>query len=198
MGIELDIVKELATINVTLTELASIATLVNGEISNPDFSPGFNKMVTDIAKSYDVVTVNLLPLAGFETEAAFTDGFDASHAAYTACYLMEISKPRLYAEDAYEEYLALKTLPQCKTSFPLLKRTFSRLDQLVDKWITNDAWLAMSIDNLCKRLQALLNEIAALKQKDPSDAYQIYDNAFTAFRPYLALIGQQRARLPSE
>jgi hypothetical protein len=58
--------------------------------------------------------------------------------------------------------------------------------------VTNDAWLAMSIDNLFKRLQALLNEIAALKQKDPEDAFLIYDSAFSTFSPYLELIAQKR------
>ena len=83
-------------------------------------------------------------------------------------------------------------MKESKTSFPLLKRTYERFDQLYDKWITNDAWLAMSIDNLFKRLQALLNEIAAVKQKDPEDAFLIYHAAFTGFSPYLDLIGQNR------
>ena len=60
---------------------------------------------------------------------------------------------------------------------------------------TNDAWLAMSIDNLFKRLQGLLNEIATLKKKAPADAFLIYQAAFHDFTPYLGLISQQRALL---
>lgn len=195
MGIELDIVEELASISVTLTELSSIAKIINGEIKNSEFDKRFNKMVADLAKSYDVVTANLLPLSELDSEATLIDRFDERHAAYTACYLKEISKPRAYADEAYEEYLVLKTQKESKTGFPLLKRTFERLDKFVDKWVTNDAWLAMSIDNLFKRLQNLLNEIATLKKKDPADAFLIYNAAFHDFTPYLGLISQQRALL---
>lgn len=195
MGIELDIVEELASISVTLTELSSIAKIINGEIKNAEFDKRFNKMVTDLAKSYDIVTANLIPLSEFDSETSLIDNFDEYHAAYTACYLKEISKPRAYADAAYEEYLVLRTQKESKTSFPLLKRTFERLDKFVDKWVTNDAWLAMSIDNLFKRLQTLLNEIATLKKKDPADAFLIYHAAFHDFAPYLGLIRQQRAVL---
>lgn len=197
MGIELDIVEELANISVTLTELSSISKIINGEIKNSEFDMRFNKMVDDLAKSYDVVTANLLPLSEFDSETTLVDSFDECHAAYTACYLKEISKPRAYADEAYEEYLLLKTQKESKTSFPLLKRTFERLDKFVDKWVTNDAWLAMSIDNLFKRLQTLLNEIATLKKKDPADAFLIYNAAFHDFHPYLGLIRQQRTLLKS-
>jgi hypothetical protein len=192
MGIELDITRELATIGATATEVSAIAKLVNSQIRSSDFSTRFNKILTDIAVSYDVVTLNLTPLAELDSESAFLDGFDDCHAAYAACYLMEISKPRTSADDAYEEYLLLKTLKESKTSFPLLKRTFERLDQFIDKWITNDYWLAMSIDILFKRLQGLLNEIATLKKKDAEDAWLLYQSAFSGFNAYLALIRQQR------
>lgn len=192
MGIELDITKELATISATLTELSSLTTIISSHIKNSDFNQRFNKMVDDIAKSYDVVSANLLPLSGLASEAEFTEAFDARHAAYTECYLKEISKPRSYGDDAYEEYLLLKTLKECKTSFPLLKKTFERLDGFVDKWITNDAWLAMSIDTLFKRLQSLLNEIAAFKKKDPEDAFAIYSTTFSGLNDYLTLIKQKR------
>ena len=137
----------------------------------------------------------MLPLFEFDSEAALINSFDECHSTYSACYLKEISKPRAYADEAYEEYLLLKGQKECKTSFPLLKRTFLRLDKFVDKWITNDAWLAMSIDNLFKRLQTLLNEIATLKKKDPADAFLIYNAAFHDFHPYLGLIRQQRTLL---
>jgi hypothetical protein len=195
MGIELDITKELATVCATLTELSSLSTIINNHINNGDFGQRFNKMVEDIAKSYDVVTANLLPLSELDTEASFVTSFDGRHAAYTDCYLKEISKPRSYADDAYEEYLVLQTLKESKTSFPILKRSFVRLDGFIDKWITNDAWLAMGIDNLFKRLQTLLNEIAALKTKDPEDAYLIYNAAFSGFNAYLALIREKRGLL---
>jgi hypothetical protein len=38
----------------------------------------------------------------------------------------------------------------------------------------------------------LSNEIAALKQKDPEDAFLIYHAAFSSFTSYLELIVQKR------
>jgi hypothetical protein len=195
MGIEFDIAKELATINMTLTELSSITGLVNGAIRSGDFYTRYNRIVTDIVTSYHVVTHNLSPFTQLDTESKFEELFDARHAAYTERYLVEISRPRASSEDAYEEYLELKTLKESKTSYPLLKRTFERFDHFIDKWITNDAWLAMCIDNLLKRMQALLNEIAALKKKDIEDAFLIYHAACSGFEHYLALIDRQRKAL---
>lgn len=195
MGIELFIVEELASISVTLTELTSITSIINREIRKNDFAQLFNKMIRELAMSYDVVTENLAPFAGIDSESSFIADYDGLHAAYSACYLKEVSKPRLYADNAYEDYLVLKTFKESKTSFPLLKRTFTRLDQFVDKWVTNDAWLAMNIDNLFKRLQQLLNEIAEMKKKDPADAWLIHHAAFCDFSAYLALISDKRAAL---
>jgi hypothetical protein len=195
MGVELEINKELATVSMTLTELSSIASIVNREIRGGEFHKSFNNMLADITKCYDVVTENLAAFVRLDSMSAFAEKFDDCHAAYTACYLTEISKPRAYSEDAYEEYLMLQTSKEFKTGYPLLKRTFERFGHLVDKWIDNDAWLAMCIDNMFKRLQALLNEIAAYKQKDAEDAFVIYNAALTGFNLYLTLISQQRELL---
>lgn len=195
MGTELTIVKELASLNATLSELAAIVRIVNGEIRNPGFGGPFNQMIARLAASYDVVSTNLRPLATLDSETAFTAEFEARFEAYKACYLTEISKPRRYADDAYEDYLVLKTMKENQTRFPLLKRSFVRLDQFVEKWVTNDAWLAMSIDTLFKMLQRLLNEIGELKHKDPEDAYLIFSAALGELTPYLKLLETQRAQL---
>ncbi|MGR8999990.1 MAG: hypothetical protein ACU88J_13220, partial [Gammaproteobacteria bacterium] len=82
-----------------------------------------------------------------------------------------------------------------QTAYPLLKRTFARLDEFIDKWITNDAWLAMSIENHVKMLYRFLTEIAELKQKDPTDAFTIFQAAMVALHPYYALLENDRSRL---
>jgi hypothetical protein len=195
MGIELDILQELSGVNVALSETSSLAQIINGEIRSGEFHERFNKIVDEIAKCFAVVTENLQPFFEIATEADFVAHFDKLHADYSACYLKEISKPRIYCDDAYEGYVLLRLQKEIKTGFPLLKRSFERLDKYIDKWITNDAWLAMAIDNAFKRLQILLNEIATLKKKDPEDAFLIYAGAFQDFRPYLDLIKRQYANL---
>lgn len=195
MGIELDCLQELASINVALTEFSSIARIINGEIGSGEFHTRFNKIVGDIAKCVDVVTANMEALYKIDSETSLLEKFDQFHADYSACYLKEISKPRLYSDEAYEEYVLLRLQKEIKTNFPLLKRTFERLDKFIDKWVTNDAWLAMAIDNLFKRLQTLFNEIGAIKKKDPEDAFLIFISAFNDFKPYLELIRQQYSQL---
>lgn len=195
MGIELDILQELTGVNVALSEASSLARIINGEIRSGEFHTRFNKIIDDIAKCFAVVTDNLQPFFAIDTEAALLEHFDKLHADYSACYLKEISKPRIYCDDAYEGYVLLRLQKEIKTGFPILKRSFERLDKFIDKWITNDAWLAMAIDNAFKRLQILLNEIAVLKNKDPEDAFLIYASALRDFSPYLDLIKQQYAVL---
>ena len=72
---------------------------------------------------------------------------------------------------------------------------FSRLDTLYDKWITNDAQLAMSIDGVLKLKNRLLNEIAEIKQKDAELAYIVFSSAFDDFRDYLTLIQTKSDRV---
>jgi len=191
MGIELDILQELTGVNVALSETTSLARIINGEIRTGEFYTRFNKIIDDIAKCFVVVTDNLQPFFDITSEADLQEHFDRLHANYGASYLKEISKPRIYCDDAYEGYVLLRLQKEIKTGFPILKRSYERLDKFIDKWITNDAWLAMAIDNAFKRLQILLNEIAALKKKDPEDAFFIYACAFRDFSPYLDLIKQQ-------
>jgi len=195
MGTELTIARELANIGATLTELSSVAGIVNGEIRNGDFSRRFNRMLDQLAMCYDTVIANLQPFCELDSDRSFAAGFDDRYSAYRDCCLKEVSKPRRFSDDAYEEYLVLKTLKQSKTGFPLLKRTFGRLDEFVDKWVTNDAWLAMSIDTLFKMLHRLLNEVDGIRQKDPDDAWQVYEAAFTGFDAHLALIKQKHRLL---
>jgi hypothetical protein len=142
-----------------------------------------------------VLTQNLSPFAALDNETVFMQGFDQLYAAYRDSYLALVSKPRAFSDEAYEHYLVLQTFRETKTKFPLLKRTFERLEKFVDKWVTNDAWLAMSIDNLLKRLQRLLSEVAEIKQKDPADAFFILSAAFRDFSDYLQLITGKRDQL---
>jgi len=195
MGIELDCLQELASINVALTELSSLSRIINAEIRAGEFSIRFNTIVSGISRCFDVVTDNLMILSKIDSENALLEKYDDFHADYTNSYLKEISKPRIYSDEAYEDYVLLRLQREIKTSYPLLKRSYERLDKFIDKWITNDAWLAMSIDNLFKRLQTLFNEIAALKKKNPEEAFLIYSSAYSDFNPYFTLIMQQRTLL---
>lgn len=198
MGIEQVITEELASASVTLCEISAITKVVNAEIKNESFITPFNTMIVEITKCYEVITTNLTPFCAIDSEQAFVEKFDTLNSAYRDCYLKEISKPRIYSDEAYEQYLVLQSMKECKTSFPLLKRTFTRLDEFVDKWITNDAWLAMGIDNLFKRLPRLFNEISELKQKDTSDAFVIYQSAFDEFKVYLDLISKKHKTLVTQ
>lgn len=198
MAIERIIVEELANISMTLTELSAITSIINSEIKNEVFSTLFNKIVSDIDKCYETVIINIQPFIALNSEENFVNEYDQLQGVYTASYLIEVGKPRVYVENAYEAYLELKMLKESKTQFPILKRTFKRLDELIDKWITNDAWLAMYIDNLFKRLQSLLTEIAELKKKDPNDAYLIYNSAFTNFEPYFELLKKKSGQLATQ
>ncbi len=195
MGIELNIAEEFATISVAATETASIKGIISSEITKQEFSLQFNRLIEELARCLDVISQHLSPFAALDTESAFMDRFDELYTAYSDCYLAEVSKPRQYSAEAYEHYLVLKTFRECKTQFPLLKRVFERLDKLVDKWLTNDAWLAMSIDNLLKRQQRLLTEVAEMKKKDPSDAFLILSSAYAAFDDYLNFIAKKREQL---
>ncbi|WP_150047766.1 hypothetical protein [Methylomonas rhizoryzae] len=192
MAVELKLTRELATVGVTAHELAALETLIKGELTKPAFVEQFDKMLAAIGECYVVTLVNVLPWLEITNETEFCEKFDAAHADYKATYLSITNQPRLASDRAYIEYMTLREFKETQTSYPLLKLTFARLDEFIDKWITNDAWLAMTIENLFKMLHRFLNEVAELKQKDPTDAFAIYQALMGALLPYYALLEKNR------
>jgi len=192
MAVELKLTRELATVGVTAHELAAIETLIKGELTKPAFVEQFDKMLEAIGECYTVTLVHVLPWLEITNETEFCEKFDAAHADYKATYLSITNRPRLASDRAYLEYMTLREFKETQTSYPLLKLTFARLDEFIDKWITNDAWLAMTIENFFKMLHRFLNEVAELKQKDPTDAFAIYRALMGALSPYYALLEKNR------
>ncbi|AMK76891.1 MULTISPECIES: hypothetical protein [Methylomonas] len=188
MGVELKIVRELATVCVTVGELAAIETLIKGELTKPAFIEQFDKMAGTIRECYGVTAAVVLPWLEMTNETEFCNKFDADYADYKATYLGITNRPRVASEQAYLDYMLLREYKETQTAYPLLKLTFARLDEFIDKWITNDAWLAMTIENFVKMLYRFLTEVAELKQKDPTDAFAIYQALMVALRPYYILL----------
>ena len=192
MGVELNIIRELATVCVTASELTAIENLIKGELNKPAIVEQFNKMTDAISVCYAVTAANILPWLEMTNETEFCEKFDAAHADYKATYLSVNNRLRVASDQAYIEYTLLREYKETQTAFPLLKRSFARLDEFIDKWITNDAWLAMTTENLLKMLHRFLNEVADLKQKDPTDAFTIFHATIVALHPYFALIENDR------
>ena len=188
MGFVFKINEELAAITVTATELLSVTRSITGLIKDADFLQRFSEIIAEINKSYGVVIDSFSPFYEIGNEARFTQLFDEKHETFKSHYLMEVSKPRRYCDNVYDAYIKMQQTKEAKSSYPVLKRSFSRLDALYDKWITNDALLAMSIDGALKLKNRLLNEISEIKKKDAELAYIVFSSAFDDFRDYLALI----------
>lgn len=188
MALELKLIKELATVCVTASELAAIEALIKGELTKPAFVDQLDKIGDSIRECYKVTTAVLLPWLEISNETEFNNRFDADYADFKATYLNITNRPRVASEQAYLDYMLLREFKETQTAYPLLKITFARLDEFIDKWITNDAWLAMTIENFVKMLYRFLTEIAEMKQKDPTDAFAIYQALMVALRPYYALL----------
>lgn len=188
MGIELNSLKDMATVSMTAVELAAIDKIIVTHISNASFVNDYQSLIEDITNTYQVVLDNLQPLLDFHTEQQFSEGYNGPSQAFLDCYLKEISKPRVNAEFTYEKYLQFRKLKEVNTGYPLLKRTFARLHDFIDKWIDNDIWLAMTIDSLFKMTARLLNELNELKARDAEDAFIVYQSGLPGFQVYLEII----------
>lgn len=191
MGIELTLIREMTSVCATASEWDGIARTVNTLLRSGDFNKQFNQMVAELNKTYVMLGDTLSPFAELDTEQRFADRFDALHEQYRGRYLLDVSQPRKFADETYEIYLLLQQTKEIRTNYPLLKRTFTRLDEFIDKWVTNDAWLAMSIDTLLKMLNRFFTEIGEMKKGDIEEAFLVYDAAFAEFRIYLALLEEK-------
>jgi hypothetical protein len=122
-------------------------------------------------------------------EAEFDQGFDELLLAYQQSYLAEASIPRHYADEAFEHFILIQQSKEFSTGYPLLKHSFDRLDYIIDKFITNDAWLVMSIETVMKRLARWLNDVADIKKADIDDAWWMYRGLMKGIEAYLPLLG---------
>lgn len=188
MGHEFKINKELASVSNTACEWLSIAEVVNGQIPSGAFHDQFNQMIRELTGCYELVVKNLRQLGELQDEAAFADGFDSLLEAYRGYYLQEASKPRPFADEAYEIFLELSLTKEYKTGYPLLRRTFDRLNEFVDKWVTNDSWIVMSLDIVFKTMLRFLQELETLKKQDCEDAFIVYQSAMKRFLSYADFI----------
>ncbi|WP_432695694.1 hypothetical protein ACQUQP_14230 [Marinobacterium sp. YM272] len=194
MAIELTLIREMTSVCATASEWDGIARTVNTLLRSGDFNQQFNLMVAELNKTYLMLGDTLSPFAELDSEQVFVDRFDALHEQYRGRYLMDVSQPRKFADETYEFYLLLKQTKEIRTNYPLLKRTFMRLDEFIDKWVTNDAWLAMSIDTLLKMLNRFFTEIAEMNKGDSEEAFLVYDALFAELRIYLALLEDKQGR----
>lgn len=180
--------EELALVPPTAIELISITRITQSLVKNADFQSLYNRIVSEINQSYTVVFDLMLPFMELDEESKFAELFDQRLEAFKQSYLFDISKPRRYAENIYDDYVTLQQTKEFKSGFPLLKQTFARLDILYDKWITNDNLLTMCIDNGIKYFNRHLTSIAELKKIDLEDAFIVHSYANDDFLDIVNLI----------
>jgi hypothetical protein len=197
MGFVFKINEELASITVTASELLSVTRTITGLIKNQAFVQLFSGIIGEINKSYGVILDSFAPFYELDSEEKFVQRFDEIHQAFKGSYLLDVSKPHKYFENVYDAYIEMRHTKEIKTGFPLLKDTFSRLDEFYDKWITNDSYLALNIDGALKLKNRLLNEIAELKQKDEEYAYLRFASALDDFRDYITFIQDKSNKVAS-
>ena len=190
MGTEFSMMKDLATISATLGELSAVQQLIREEIDNPGFLEEFDLLLIDIVDTYEVVADILRPLVSLSEFSSYKNSFELQWKLFNENYQKALSKPRINAEFTFEKYLQFRKRKETKTGYPPLKRAFGRLHDLVDKWIDNDIWLAMTIDSLLKKLFNFLAEVAELHSQDPTSAFSLFRSCVGVFCSNLAAMDE--------
>lgn len=188
MGVVFKINEELASIAVTSTELLATSRSVVEYLKAKDFIDSFANIILEINRSYPVVINAFQPFNQLLTIDSFEQTFDDLHKNFKDSYLLDISKPRKFCDNVYDDYIAMQQMKEAKTGFPPVKSNFIRLNELYDKWINNDAYLAMSIDSAIKLENILLSDITNEKNIDLEDAYNLCKSTFNDFTDYLHII----------
>ncbi|WP_018013639.1 hypothetical protein [Teredinibacter turnerae] len=174
MSPDFKIAKELATIYSTAAEWQRVTQIILGMLPNNEFKSLFKKMADTLPGLFPVVTESVAPLLHIQEFADFERDFDSIQASYQQSFLSQASKPRHYAEATHELYLELVQFKEVKTSYPILKRSYSDLYDYMDKWVTNDAWLVMSCDVVFKSTNRLLLDFANQKKQDSEEAFLLF------------------------
>lgn len=182
------ILKDLAVVTATRQEWQGIAAAINHYMSANDFIVPFNRMVSELEMVFTFLQSRLQPYLALTEQEIFDTQFDPLNQQYQETYLDSVSKPRHAADACYEAYLLLVPMREMKTGYPPVRHVLARLDYMVDKYVTNDAWLVMHIDAAIRRLSKFFNEVAALKKVDSEDAFGIYHSLMERIRLYLGLL----------
>lgn len=191
---ELTILNELAKVVATQHEWLAIADILNQLIRDAEFIEQYQRMGAELAQCYRFIENLFAPFVALTTQEKFEQAFVQLHDDYQKNYLLAASKPRHAADRSYEVCLGLLQRKESKTSYPLLKRTFDRLDYFVDKYVTNDTWLVMSIETVLKRLSRFLNEVADLYKGDREEAFLVYRALMIGIERFISLIVGNLAR----
>lgn len=187
--------EELASIAVTSTEILSITRGYLSTVSNPEFIVLYKGIISEINKSYDIVTKSLAPFYALDSHEQFNEDFDTLYMDYRGHFLLDVSKPRQYCDNVYDDFIQLQHSKEVKSGFPALKRNYKRLYVFYDKWISNDNFLGLSIDGVLKQTNLLLAKVDEIKTKDDEDAWLIFQSAFDDFSAYLTLIVNQSNKI---
>lgn len=196
MGREFKIVKELATVSATAVELAAVDKIVRAEIPSPDFRREYDFLIADIRHTYQTVLDILQPLMAIQESEDFNAHFGEVHRWYKDNYQKALSEPRIYAEYTFEKYLQFRKRKETRTSYPALKAAFGRLQDLIDKWIDNDIWLAMCIDIVLKQVNLLLDDVAEAKKRDAEEALALFGSSVGGWKSFTTAIAVAVRSLP--
>ena len=188
MGREFKIIKETASISATMAEFAAVDRFIRAEISSAGFLSEYDSLLLDIVNTYRVVIDTFEPLLVCCDLQLFREKFNTAFADYEQQYQPALSAPRVNAEFTFEKYLQFRKLKEVQTGYPVLKAAFARLHDLIDKWIDNDIWLAMSIDTVFKMLFLVLQEVRQLQQADIEEAFNLYFSCVGCLEPYVNMM----------
>ena len=188
MGKEFKIIKETATVSATILELVAVDHRICIEIGSQDFRTEYDSLLGDVLNTYRVFLDLLKPLAFSTDEVIFADQLPELACQYEANYQQTLSIARANAEFTYEKYLQFRKRKELKTQYPPLKNSFSRLHDLIDKWIDNDIWLAMSMDTVLKMLVLILADIKDLYGRDLEEAHNQFTSSIAPLTSYLTVI----------
>ncbi|RLT96899.1 hypothetical protein [Ketobacter sp.] len=189
--LEFTLCKEAASIATTATELAAIQQTLISQIPQAEFQVALASVVAPLTDTYQALVYTLDPLFSIKSESDFHSAFPGAWDQYQQRFKEKNGIPRRCVESAYEAYLVFSQRKEAKTGFPILRRTFDRLVNYIDRYVDNDSWLLMNIDNVYKMLNLLLGEINELNQRDPEEAWFIYDQAMEAVLPFMQIINRR-------
>ncbi len=198
MGAEFMALKEMGTISATVTELAAVNTLICEETGPGDFQAQYQDLLSDVLNTYRLILSALTPLTAMAERKAFKDGLGMMVAEFSTSLPVTTNEARNNAEFTYEKNLQFRKRAEVKTSYPILQNAFSRLHDYIDKWIDNDIWLVMSLDNLLKRLLRHLEDVQAMQAKDNEMAFAMYLSCAGQLAPYVSMIQAALDRIEAD
>jgi hypothetical protein len=169
---ELEVGFGVATLKVSLNDFVAVVGRLTGAVQEEAVRASLKDMIAEVRKSYETAVDVFTPFFAIDSREKFQADFATRYAEFNNKYLRDKNYIKTSSHIVSNKILEVLQRQKYREGWPILGRSYDRLQRLGAEWIGSDEQLGQSMDTLLKGLDVSLKRITERKQYDPDDAFE--------------------------